>query len=139
MAFKAKGDYATIAWYYPRAIFFTAKKPIYFHLPCGNLFKLEQAYRKKYGKPLSGWGRFIGWKPFFHLYLSSVVNPEYSDGSQPEAIRIRAEADLSKLAFHHSMGIKSRCECDAKAEYPNCDRILKSADVDYMRKLLRIK
>ncbi len=130
-------DYVAISWYYLRMALFLARKPVYFHLPCGNIFKLEYAYPKRRGEPLHGWGRFIGWKPFFHLYLSSVVKSEYKDGEQPETIKNRTDIDISKLKFHHSIKINSRCGCDSRAEYLNCGKVHKSANTDYIRRLLR--
>lgn len=139
MVFRPKDDYVAMTWYYPGTALCSAKKPIYFHLPCGNVFKLEHVYPKRREKPLRGWGRFIGWRPFFHIYLSSVVKPEHMKGEQPEAIKNRAEIDVSELKFHHSLKITSRCECDAMAEFPNCGHILKCAEKDYMRKIFGVK
>lgn len=137
--FKMKGEYTAIAWYNPRVAFLKAKKPVYFDLPCGNIFKLEYGYPKIHDHPLAGWGRFIGWKPFFHRYLSSVVKDEYKSGEQPEAIRDHGGLDLARLKFHHNMRIVSRCECGSSDEYPNCRLIMKSADRDYIRRRLILK
>jgi competence protein CoiA len=137
MVFAPVDDYVAISWYYPRMALLLARKPMYFHLPCGNIFKLEHIFPKRPGEPLHGWGRFIGWKPFFHLYLSSVVKSRYMDGDQPETIKDRSDTDISKLKFHHSIKINSRCECDSGAEYLNCGTIHKSANMDYIRRLLR--
>jgi hypothetical protein len=111
MSFTWKGDYALMAWRYPRTALVAAKKPVYLHLPCGNIFRLECTYPKRYGRHLSGWGRFMGWKPFFHLYLSSVVKQEYSDGFQPDIIKGRS--------YHRPMHV-SGCECRMEQEYPGC-------------------
>ncbi|AFC99920.1 Competence protein [Methanocella conradii HZ254] len=124
MSFVLKDDYALMAWHYPRTALLTAKKPIYFHLPCGNIFRLECAYPKRRGHPLSGWGRFMGWKPFFHLYFSSVAKQQYSDGLQPDIIKDRRDIELSRLKFHHSSRLTPRCDCGLSPEYSNCNQIV---------------
>jgi competence protein CoiA len=131
-------DYVVIAWYYPRTALLLARKPVYLHLPCGNILKLEHTYPKRRGEPLRAWGRIMGWKPFYHLYLSSVVGSLYKDGEQPEAIKSRVDIDFSKLKFHHGIKIKLRCGCDSRDEYPNCGMVCKSADNDHIRRALSL-
>lgn len=77
MVLNQKNDHAAIACYYPGRILSLARKPVYLHLPCGNIFRIIKVYPKKDNQPLRGWGRFVGWKPFFYRYLSSVAKPEY--------------------------------------------------------------
>jgi len=138
LVLEPKDDYATVSWYYPRMALFLARKPVYLHLPCGNIFKLEHAYPKRQGEPLRGWGRFTGWKPFFHLYLSSVVKYEHMDGEQPGAIKDRDDIDIPELRFHHGARVEARCGCDSGAEYSNCGIVHECAHNDYIRQLLHI-
>ncbi len=130
MVLKPVDDFVILSWYYPRMALLLARKPIYFHLPCGNIFKLEYAYPKRCGEPLRGWGRFIGWKPFFHLYLSSVVESRYMGGELPSAIVNRTDMDFSRLKFHHSTKISSRCCCGSGADFINCS-ILHEAEKEF--------
>jgi hypothetical protein len=125
-----------MAWYYPRTALLAAIKPVYFHLPCGNIFKLEHAYSKKRGEPLRCWGRFLGWEPFFHLYLSSVVRPQYENGSQPECIKNRADLDLTKVTFHYGRR-NTRCRCDSPSGFRNCEAIRKAEREFYIKRLLK--
>jgi hypothetical protein len=136
LIFSPMENYETFVWYRPRTSFIQAKKPIYFHLPCGNIFKPEHAVQNKNGEPLHGWGRFIDWKPFFYLYLSAVVKPEFSIGEQPDLIKNRKDIDLMKLRFHQTQRHKYCCKCDSMREFQNCDRIKKCVENDFIRRVL---
>ncbi len=139
-----KNDHAAMACYYPRSILSLARKPVYLHLPCGNIFRLIKVYPKVDNQPLRGWGRFIGWKPFFYRYLSGVVKHEYIDGEQPKILKNRM--DITRIKYHNNLEMQgwytifggeygdrhytkdiklnTRCQCDISQEYPGCDTIL---------------
>lgn len=132
--FKFKEDYAEYTWYYPRTSMVFSKKPVYFHLPCGNIFKPEDIYLKS--GIARGWGRFIGWKPFFYRYLSTVVKPEFSNALQPWPICNRRDLDNDKLKFHQNSRNPYICECDCTGEYPGCRFVKDRARQDFIMRIL---
>jgi len=137
IVFRFNEDYADVTWYYPRVSIACSRKPVYFHLPCGNIFKLEDLCLKS--GTARGWGRFIGWKPFFYLYLSTVVKPEFANAMQPELIRNRRDISFNELKFHQNSRNPYGCECEYTDEYPDCRLIKESAQRDFIMRVLANK
>lgn len=159
MLFRPKNEYTAITWYYSKMTLLYAGRPVYLHLPCGNLFLLEKVFPKQKNKPRMGWGRFICWSSFFHRYLSTAVKHEFSDGALPDTIKNRADIDVSRITFHHNLAmhgwhhersrhksqylhdelfqLRARCECGNKSEFPGCDIMMRRAGgAEYIQKIL---
>jgi len=105
--------------------------------PVAIFFKLEDLCLKS--GTARGWGRFIGWKPFFYLYLSTVVKPEFANAMQPELIRNRRDISFNELKFHQNSRNPYGCECEYTDEYPDCRLIKESAQRDFIMRVLANK
>jgi hypothetical protein len=157
MLFKPKNEYTAITWYYSKMTLLYADRPIYFHLPCGNLFQLEKIFPKQKNRPCMGWGRFTSWSSFFNRYLSAVVKYEFSNRVQPDIVKNRSDIEASDVKFHHNLSmhgwyhdfdrnkriychdelfeLRARCDCGAKSDFPFCTKIMENADgADYIKK-----